>query len=183
MSNKNTTAPVLNARSKEVFRRLIDCYLKTGGPVGSKTLAGMMASALSPATVRNVMADLEEAGLLESPHVSSGRLPSEKGMRLFVDELLEIGALNADERREIEAKCQESEQNVEALMHRASGLLSGVSKYAGVIVTPKKESALKHIEFVRLSANRALVVMVGADGGVENRLLELPVGTMPSSLT
>ena len=182
MSKKNTTLSALNERSREVFRLIVESYLETGAPVGSKTLSKLMVSPLSPASVRSVMADLEDAGLLESPHVSAGRLPSEKGMRLFVDGLLEIGALNESEKNAIEAKCVETGGSLDALLNRASEMLSGLSQYAGVISTPKKEEVLKHIEFVRLNPARALVVMVGADGGVENRLVDLPAGTMPSSL-
>ena len=182
MSKKNTTLSALNDRSREIFRLLVESYLETGTPVGSKTLSKLLGSPLSPASVRSVMADLENAGFLESPHVSAGRIPSERGMQMFVDGLLEIGALNEDEKQAIEAKCFESGTSLDGVLNRASDMLSGLSKYAGVISTPQKESPLKHIEFIRLNESRALVVMAGADGQVENRLVDLPIGTMPSSL-
>lgn len=173
----------LNERSREIFRRIVDAYVETGEPVGSRTLSRILSQNLSPATIRNVMADLEEMGLLYAPHASAGRLPTEAGLRLFVDGLLEIGDLSAAERKDIEAKLAGTGKAVNEAMSEASGLLSGLARCAGIVVAPKLERALRHIEFVNLGNGRALVVLVTEDGMVENRLMDMPVGTPPSALT
>ena len=174
----------LNERSREVFRRIVDSYLATGEPVGSRNIARILPMSLSPASVRNVMADLEHAGLIYAPHTSAGRLPTELGLRFFVDALLEIGDLAAEERERIEAqvKAAASGQTLETALSQASALLSGLSRGAGVVVTTKQNARLKHVEFVRLDPTHALVVLVGEDGSVENRLLDLPAGLPPSAL-
>jgi heat-inducible transcriptional repressor len=172
----------LNQRSREIFRQIIDAYLETGSPVGSRTLARRLGATLSPATVRNVMADLEDAGLLFAPHHSAGRLPTEAGLRLFVDGLLEIGNLAAAERREIESRVVASGRSLEALLEDATRALSGLSHCAGLVVAPKSETPLKHIEFVALSPGRALVVTVTESGVVENRVIETQPGLPPSAL-
>ena len=173
----------LNQRSRDIFRSLVDAYLEKGEPVGSKTLAGLLDFPLSSASIRAVMADLEEAGLLISPHTSAGRIPTEKGLKLFVEGLLEIGSLDPDERHAIEARCKSAGDNLENMLAQASATLSGLSKCAGVVVAPKLDAPLKHIEFVPLNAGRALVVLVMANGAVENRIIDIPLGTLPSSLT
>jgi heat-inducible transcriptional repressor len=174
----------LNERSREIFRRIVDSYLTTGEPVGSRNIARILPMALSPASVRNVMQDLEHAGLIYAPHTSAGRLPTELGLRFFVDALLEIGDLAAEERERIEAqvKAAASGHTLETALSQASSLLSGLSRGAGVVVTTKQNARLKHVEFVRLDPARALVVLVSEDGSVENRLLDLPAGLPPSAL-
>ena len=172
----------LNERSREIFRRIVEAYVETGEPVGSRTLSRSLRLALSPATIRNVMADLQEAGLLYAPHTSAGRLPTEAGLRLFVDGLLEIGGLTEEERTDIDVKCSATGRSVEEALAEATSMLSGLADCAGLVLAPKSETPLKHIEFVGLTDGRALVVMVGENGVVENRLIEVPVGIPPSAL-
>jgi heat-inducible transcriptional repressor len=174
----------LDRRSREIFKRIVDQYLETGEPVGSRNISRMLPTALSPASVRNVMADLEQAGLIFAPHTSAGRLPTELGLRFFVDAMLEIGDLSADERRLIEAqvKAQEPGRTIESVLSEASQALSGLSRAAGVVLANKSDLRLKHIEFIRLEPGKALVVLVGEDGSVENRLVDLDPGTTPSAL-
>lgn len=164
----------LSERSREIFREIVDAYVETGEPVGSRTLSRRLSVALSPATVRNVMSDLEEAGLLYAPHTSAGRVPTEEGMQLFVNGLLELGTLGDTERDRIDEQCKASGKSVESLLEEASSTLAGLSRCAGLVLAPKTQVALKHIEFVPLGASRALVVLVTDDGLVENRVLELP---------
>jgi heat-inducible transcriptional repressor len=173
---------VLNQRSREIFRHIVDAYVETGEPVGSRTLSRRLSQSLSPATIRNVMADLEEAGLLTAPHTSAGRLPTEAGLRLFVDGLLEIGGLSEDERRSIESQCAASGKSFQHVLDQATQTLSGLSRSAAIVVAPKTERPLKHVEFVHLGPGRALVVMVTEDGLVENRVIDVPVGLPPSTL-
>lgn len=176
------TVAVLNERSREIFRRIVESYVETGEPVGSRTLSRSLRLALSPATIRNVMADLQEAGLLYAPHTSAGRLPTEAGLRLFVDGLLEIGGLTEEERTDIDVKCSATGRSVEEALAEATSMLSGLADCAGLVLAPKSETPLKHIEFVGLTDGRALVVMVGENGVVENRLIAVPVGIPPSAL-
>ncbi|HEX8663698.1 MAG TPA: heat-inducible transcriptional repressor HrcA [Beijerinckiaceae bacterium] len=175
----------LNERSREIFRQIVESYLATGEPVGSRNVSRIIPMTLSPASVRNVMADLEHAGLIYAPHTSAGRLPTEVGLRFFVDAMLEIGDLPAEERGRIEAQVRAAAagHTLESALAEASSLLSGVSRGAGVVVTTKQNPRLKHVEFVRLEPARALVVLVSEDGSVENRLLDLPPGLPPSALT
>ena len=175
----------LNERSREIFRRIVESYLATGEPVGSRNLSRLLPMTLSPASVRNVMSDLEQLGLVYAPHTSAGRLPTEIGLRFFVDALMQIGDLTDDDRRAIEAQVAASGQgkSVEAVLTEASGLLSGLSRAAGVVLTAKANPRLKHIEFVRLEPERALVILVAEDGQVENRVLNIPVGLPTSALT
>ncbi|MCB2102699.1 MAG: heat-inducible transcription repressor HrcA, partial [Rhodobacterales bacterium] len=172
----------LNDRSREIFRLIVDAYVETGEPVGSRTLSRRLGGGLSPATVRNVMADLEEAGLLFAPHTSAGRLPTDAGLRLFVDGLLEVGNLSDDDRRSIDAHCAAAGESVAGVMEQVSATLSGLSHCAGLVMAPKTESPLRHIEFVNLNPGRALVVLVTESGVVENRVVELPPGVQPSAL-
>ncbi len=172
----------LNERSREIFREIVESYLESGAPVGSRLVARRLETRLSPASVRNVMADLEDAGLLVSPHTSAGRVPTEVGMRLFVDGLMELGDLTEDERASIEGRCQAQGRSVEEMLGEATTMLSGLSRCAGLVVAPKLDSALKHVEFVALGPDRALVVIVTEDGVVENRLVELEAGISPSAL-
>ncbi len=177
----NNVTP-LNERAREVLRRIVDSYLETGSPVGSRTISRLMGVSLSPATIRNVMADLEEAGLLYAPHTSAGRLPTDAGLRLFVNGLLEIGRLSEEERRNIESQCKTAGRNIAQVLEEATAMLSGLSHCAGLVMAPKAEQPLRHIEFVSLGNARALVVLVSEDGLVENRILELPSGLPPSAL-
>ena len=172
----------LNDRSREIFRLIVDGYVQTGDPVGSRTLSRRLGQNLSPATIRNVMADLEEAGLLYAPHTSAGRLPTEAGLRLFVNGLLEVGRLGEEERRGIEALCAARGKSLAQALEEATAALSGLSHCAGVVVVPKQDRPLKHLEFVHLGPGRALVVLVTEDGLVENRVVEVPLGVPPAAL-
>src|SRR5579864_4039418 len=172
----------LNERSREIFRQIVDAYVETGEPVGSRTLSRRSALDLSPATIRNVMADLEEAGLLYAPHTSAVRLPTEAGLRLFVNGLLEVGGLSEDERTEIEARCAANGKSLAQALEEATSTLAGLARCAGLVLAPKTERPLRHLEFVPLSPGRALVVMVTEDGLVENRIVEVPLGVPPSTL-
>src|SRR5882724_3278763 len=184
MNRPNAPSPIseLSERSREIFRLIVDGYVATGEPVGSRTLSRRLGQNLSPATIRNVMADLEEAGLLYAPHTSAGRLPTEAGLRLFVHGLLEIGNLAEDERQNIESLCAARGKSLAQALEEATTALSGLSHCAGVVVVPKQERPLKHLEFVHLGPGRALVVLVTEDGLVENRVIEVPLGLPPSTL-
>lgn len=172
----------LNQRSRDIFRVIVDSYVESGEPVGSRTIARKLARALSPATIRNVMADLEESGLLYAPHASAGRIPTDAGLRLFVNGLLEIGAVSEDERGAIEAKCAASGRSLQDVLGEATAMLSGLSSCAGLVLAPKTDRPLKHIEFVNLGPGRALVVLVNEDGLVENRVIDVPLGLPGSTL-
>ncbi len=172
----------LNERSRDILRRVVDTFVETGDPVGSRTLSKQLGQTISPATIRNVMADLEEAGLLYAPHTSAGRLPTEAGLRLFVDGLMEVGNLDEKEREKLEAHAAGSGKSVEGLLKEVTGTLSGLTHCAGLVAAPKTEVPLKHIEFVALSPGRALVVMVTENGIVENRIIEVPTTLAPSAL-
>jgi heat-inducible transcriptional repressor len=175
----------LNERSREIFKSIVESYLTTGEPVGSRNLSRILPISLSPASVRNVMSDLEQLGLIFAPHTSAGRLPTELGLRFFVDALMQIGDLTEDNRRSIEAQVAGAGANksVEAVLTEASQMLSGLTRSAGVVLTAKANARLKHIEFVRLEPERALAVLVAEDGQVENRVLNVTVGLPSSALT
>ncbi len=172
----------MNDRSREVFRRVVEGYLDTGGPVGSRTLTRSLSEKVSAATIRNVMQDLEYMGLLDSPHVSAGRIPTQMGLRMFVDGLLEVGDLDTGDRQKIDATMGDTGGDVGSMLDRVSTALSGVTHGASLVLAPKHEAPIKHIEFVSLAHDRALVVLVFADGHVENRLFTPPAGQTPSSL-
>ena len=172
----------LNERSREIFRHIVDAYVHTGEPIGSRTLSRRLPVGLSPATIRNVMADLEDLGLLYAPHTSAGRLPTPAGMRLFVNGLLEVGGLADEERKRIDSQAQAMGRSLEQVLAEATSTLSGLSRCAGMVVAPKMQRNLKHLEFVWLGRGRALVVLVTEDGLVENRLLDLPEDVEPQSL-
>ena len=172
----------LNGRSRQIFREIVESFVETGEPVGSRTLARRLPVTLSPATVRNVMADLEDMGLLFSPHTSAGRLPTETGLRLYVDGLLEVGNLTEDERANIKSQCAGTSSSVEGLLEQATQTLSGLAHCASLVIAPKTESPLKHIEFVHLSPGRALVILVTESGVVENRIMEIPADLPASAL-
>ena len=175
---------LLDMRSRDIFRRIVETYLKDGEPVGSRNLSRMLPSSLSPATVRNVMSDLEQLGLVYAPHVSAGRLPTQKGLRFFVDAFMEIGDLAEEERRVIDAQVRASGNSatLEQMLTEASQLLSGMSRGAGLVVTATNEVALKHIEFIQLEPTKALAVLVSQSGDVENRVVDLPAGVTASQL-
>ncbi len=172
----------LDARSRDVFRRLVETYLDTGEPVGSRTLSRNLSERVSAATVRNTMQDLELLGLLDSPHVSAGRVPTQLGLRLFLDGFLEMGEISMTERQEIERSLDASDQDLTTMLDRAGSLLSGLTQGASLVLAPKTEAPIKHLEFVSLAPDRALVVLVTADGEVENRLFSPPVGLTPSAM-
>ena len=174
----------LDARSRDIFRAVVESYLRDGEPLGSRNLSRLLPHSLSPATVRNVMADLESLGLIYAPHVSAGRLPTQQGLRFFVDAFMEIGDLSDEERRVIEAqvKASGSGQTLEHMLTEASQMLSGMSRGAGLVLAAKNEQALKHIEFIQLEPMKALAVLVSQNGDVENRVLDLPAGVTASQL-
>ncbi|WP_341246482.1 heat-inducible transcriptional repressor HrcA [Nereida ignava] len=172
----------MNDRSREVFRRVVQSYLESGDPVGSRTLTREMSEKVSAATIRNVMQDLEHLGLLDSPHVSAGRVPTQIGLRMFVDGLLEVRDLDAVDRDHLQNTMSSNSDGVPALMDRVGGALSGLTQGASLVLTPKTEAPIKHIEFVSLGPDRALVVLVFADGQVENRVFTPPMGQTPSSM-
>jgi heat-inducible transcriptional repressor len=173
----------LNERSREIFRRVVDEFMQTGEPVGSRTISRRLTLPLSPASVRNVLSDLEEMGLLYAPHTSAGRLPTEAGLRLFIDGLLELGDVSKEDQAEIESRCAATGKSVAEALAEATSALSGLSRCAGLVFAPKAERSLKHLEFVHLGEGRAIVVLVTADGLVENRVIDIPVGTPPAALT
>lgn len=170
----------LNERSREVLKHVVDAYVESGEPIGSRTISRRLGLQISPATIRNVMADLEMAGLLYAPHTSAGRLPTDAGLRLFVNGLLEVGDLSEDERRNIEGLAAARDRGLSEVLAEATSVLSGLSSCAGLVTAPKTDRPLKHIEFINLAPGRALVVIVTNDGVVENRVLEVPLG-LPSS--
>ena len=171
----------LDARARDIFRRVVETYLETGEPVGSRTVSrGGMA--LSPASIRNTMQDLTMAGLLASPHTSAGRVPTHAGLRLFVDGLLEIGDLTEEERREIDGRLAGRGRSFEEALDEASGLLSGLAGGAGIVAAPVRSAGVKHVEFVPLGTEEALAVLVAEDGAVENRLMRLSAGVTPATL-
>ncbi|GAA6176008.1 heat-inducible transcription repressor HrcA [Sulfitobacter pacificus] len=172
----------MNARSREVFRRVVEGYLANGDPVGSRTLTRDFSEKVSAATIRNVMQDLEYMGVLGSPHTSAGRIPTQMGLRMFVDGMIEIGDPTETDRERIDATLGNRASDVGGLLDRVGSALSGVTQGASLVLTPKHEAPIKHIEFVSLSTDRALVVLVFSDGHVENRLFSPPVGQTPSSM-
>jgi heat-inducible transcriptional repressor len=180
-SNRGASLAELDARARDIFRRIVEAYLETGEPVGSRTLSRGGVH-LSPASIRNTMQDLTELGLLGAPHVSAGRAPTHAGLRLFVDGLLEVGDLAEEERRTIEARLTAHGRNYEDALNEASAILSGLAGGAGIVSTPAREAGIKHVEFVALGPDQALAIMVFEDGQVENRLMRRSAGMTPSAL-
>lgn len=172
----------LNDRSREVFRRLVESYLATGEPVGSRTLTRDMTEKVSAATIRNVMQDLEHLGLLDHPHVSAGRLPTHLGLRLFVDSLMEAGPVSDTDRVMIEETLGTDSGDTGVMLDRVSTALSALTHGASLVLMPKHEAPVRHIEFVSLGPDRALVVLVFADGRVENRVFAPPLGYTASAM-
>jgi heat-inducible transcriptional repressor len=175
--------PELNARSREILKLVVDAYVATGEPVGSKAIAERLGMSLSSATIRNVMAELEDIGLLHAPHASAGRVPTDAGFRFFIDGILEIGDLGADEKSNLESRCAALGKNLPDVLARAGEALAGLSSCAGLVLAPKTDRPLKQIEFVALSPGQVLVVLVTEDGLVENRVIDAPLGFAPSTLT
>jgi heat-inducible transcriptional repressor len=172
----------LNNRAREVLRLIVDAYVETGEPIGSRAISRALRMNLSPATIRNVMADLEEFGLLRAPHTSAGRLPTEAGLRLFVDGLLQVGHLTDSERETISGKAIAAGRSLPDMLGEAIAALSGLSGCTGLVLAPKTDRPLRHLEFVALGPSRALIVMVTEDGVVENRVIDTPMGIPASSL-
>jgi heat-inducible transcriptional repressor len=182
MTNPQPILTDMNDRTREVFRRVVEGYLTSGEPVGSRTLTRSLSEKVSAATVRNVMQDLEYLGLLDSPHVSAGRVPTQLGLRMFVDSLLEVGTVAPEDQERIDATLLPSDQDVTSLLDDVGVALSVITRGASVVLAPKREAPIRHIEFVSLAPDRALVVLVFADGQVENRVFSPPPGQTPSSM-
>lgn len=182
MNTLNNILTEMNDRSREVFQRVVEGYLQSGGPVGSRTLTQSLSENLSAATVRNVMQDLEYLGLLDSPHVSSGRIPTQMGLRMFVDGLLEVDGLAITDREKLDGTLSENPKDITATLDKIGSALSGITQGASLVLSPKQESEIEHVEFVSLAHDRALVVLVFSNGHVENRLFKPPLGQTPSSL-
>ena len=182
---RGDNATRLDDRSREIFRRIVETYLETGEPLGSRNLARILPMSLSPASVRNVMSDLEELGLIYAPHISAGRLPTQSGLRFFVDAFMQVGDLTEEERTTIERQIRPEDRDrpMESLMNEASRMLSGVSRGAGIVITARSDPVLKHVEFIRLEPTKALAVLVGEHNQVENRIIDLPAGVTSSQLT
>lgn len=172
----------LNDRSREIFRLLVETYLETGEPVGSRTLSKRVPSRLSAASIRNVMQDLEQLGLLDSPHVSAGRRPTHSGLRLFVDGMMEFGGLTPEEKQTIEKSVSGDLGSIEKVLDQAGAALSGLSNAASLVLAPKTDAPVKHLDFVALGGGQVLVVMVKEDGQIENRLIDEPKGLTPSAM-
>ena len=181
MTEPTSSLGDLNARSRTIFARLVETYLDTGEPVGSRTLSKMRDLGLSAASIRNVMQDLEQLGLLDSPHVSAGRIPTEQGLRMFVDGVLEIGDISTEEREQIE-RTVAVDSDMSAVLDEAGAMLSGLSHCASLVFAPKANSPIRHLEFISLSQDSGLAVLVTEDGSVENRLFDLPKGLTPSAI-
>ncbi|MDC3003495.1 heat-inducible transcriptional repressor HrcA [Paracoccaceae bacterium] len=182
MIEKKEILEEMNNRSREVFRRVVEGYLTDGEPVGSRTLSREFSEDISAATIRNVMQDLEFLGLLGSPHTSAGRIPTQQGLRMFVDGILEVSEVDKNDRKKIDKIVSDETNQVEDILDDISTALSGVTQGASLVLTPKREAPIKHVEFLPLSTSQALVVLVFADGHVENRLFKPPPGQTPSSM-
>lgn len=183
MTDPRDTLSNLDRRSRDVFRDIVEAYLETGEPVGSRTLSRRGAVTLSPASIRNTMADLAALGLLDSPHAMAGRRPTQAGLRFFVDSLLELGDLGEGERHSIEGRIAQSGRSKDEVLASASELLSGLAGGAGLVLTPSREAPVKHAEIVAVGPSQALMVLVFEDGSVENRLVSTPAGMTPSAMT
>ncbi len=182
MIQKKEILEEMNNRSREVFRRVVEGYLADGEPVGSRTLSREFSEDISAATIRNVMQDLEFLGLLGSPHTSAGRIPTQQGLRMFVDGILEVSEVDKNDRKKIDKIVSDETNQVDDILDDISTTLSGVTQGASLVLTPKREAPIKHVEFLPLSTSQALVVLVFADGHVENRLFKPPPGQTPSSM-
>ncbi len=173
----------LDARAREIFREIVESYLTTGEPVGSRTLSKLAGVGLSPASIRNTMADLASLGLLEAPHAMAGRLPTQLGLRFFVDSLLQLGDVPPDEKREIDARIAAAGSNPQDVMGAASDLLSGLAGGAGLVVTPERDAPVRHAEIVGIGPGQALLVLVFEDNQVENRIINTPADLPSGALS
>ncbi|MDR5652654.1 heat-inducible transcriptional repressor HrcA [Ruixingdingia sedimenti] len=182
MNDRTKILTEMNDRSREVFRRVVEGYLSSGDPVGSRTLTRSMSEKVSAATIRNVMQDLEYLGLLDSPHVSAGRVPTQLGLRMFVDGLLEVENLDETDRERIDSTLGVNDRDVASMLDHIGATLSALTRGASLVLAPKHEATVRHIEFVSLAPDRALVVLVFTDGHVENRVFTPPPGQTPSSM-
>jgi heat-inducible transcriptional repressor len=172
----------LNQRSRLIFSEIVEAFFARGEPVGSRTLSRKLPMQLSPATIRNVMADLEDLGLLHAPHTSAGRMPTDRGLRLYIDGLLQVGDLTSEERESIESQCAGAGRTMSEVLNQATETLSGMTHAAGLVLAPKSEAPARHVEFVDLSPGKALAITVLDNGLVENRLIDVPSGLLPSTL-
>ncbi|WP_416907412.1 MAG: heat-inducible transcriptional repressor HrcA [Polymorphobacter sp.] len=175
----------LTDRAREVFRQIVDSYLETGVPVGSRTLSRQSSLGLSPASIRNVMQDLEELGLLAAPHTSAGRLPTEIGLRMFIDGMMQAAEPSPEERTAIDASLRrglEAGHNIEDVLGETSAILSGLSRCASLVMVPRTDPVIRQLSFVPLGPRRAMAILVGADGSVENRVVTLPEDLPPTAL-
>ncbi len=177
-----TNISTLTYRARDVFKLLVDQYISTGDPIGSRTLSKASSLNLSPASIRNVMQDLEELGLLAAPHTSAGRIPTEAGLRLFVDGMMQMSRLSAAEQARIERELQPGSKRMEDVLGEATTVLSGLSACTGLVLVPKIDAPIRQIEFLPLSPDRVLAILVGQDGSVENRVVQLPIGVPPAAL-
>ncbi|GMG82747.1 heat-inducible transcriptional repressor HrcA [Paralimibaculum aggregatum] len=182
MAEQTPSLADLNDRSRTIFARLVETYLESGAPVGSRTLSKTLDLGLSAASVRNVMQDLEMLGLLGSPHTSAGRVPTQLGLRLFVDGVLEFGDVSPEERSQIEASIAQKDADMTTMLDQAGSLLSGLSHCASLVMAPTRESAVRHLEFIQLGDGQGLAVLVFDDGTVENRIFDVPPGITPSAM-
>ena len=184
-SDHGSVLAELDERSREIFRQIVQSYLTTGDPAGSRNISRALPMTLSPASVRNVMSDLEAMGLIYAPHTSAGRLPTETGLRLFVDALLDIGNLGDAERAQIKSQVstQFGDRDLDEALTETGEMLSGLSRCAGVVLAGKQIKRLKQIEFVSLEPKKTLAILVADDGSVENRIVELPEAMPASALT
>ncbi len=178
-----TVADTLDARSRDIFRRLVETFIDQGDPVGSRTLSRQLDDPLSPASIRNVMQDLELMGLIAAPHASAGRVPTERGLRLFLDGFLQVGDIAPEERQAIESALGDEDRGVDQLLTEATTALSGLSRCASLVIAPTRDAPIDHIEVAPLNDGRAMAIIVTADGNVENRLFRLPPGLTPSAMT
>ena len=173
----------LNQRSRKIFKLIVDDFLKDGKPVGSRKLSIKMGEKLSPASVRNVMFDLQEAGLLKSSQSSAGWMPTDLGLRVFVDGLLQVKRITSSQSKEIQETINKNSANSDQICNEAVNMLSGLLDCAGIVIAPKLDGSLKHIEFVPVSKDNALVILITDDGIIENRIISLPKGLPSSMLT
>jgi heat-inducible transcriptional repressor len=173
----------LNERSREIFRFIVDSYLSTGSPVGSRTISTHSGIHLSAASIRNTMADLEDAGLLFSPHTSAGRLPTEQGLRLYIDGLMQVGGISAEERQSIEATCKAAGRSFNDVLDRTTTLLSGLSACASVVIAPKETGSVRQVQFVQIAPHKILTILVMQNGLVENRIMDIEEEIPPGALS
>jgi heat-inducible transcriptional repressor len=172
----------LDKRTLDIFKHIVDAFFETGEPVGSKTLALKLDHQLSSATIRNIMAQLETLGYLYSPHTSAGRLPTDQGLRFFVNGILEQGNITLEDQHRIEIACTERGIDTANVLKEASSILSGLSECASIVIAPKSDQRIKHIEFIQITPTQALAILVTTDGQVENRIIKTPAGMPPSVL-